>query len=107
MSEDAPTPDPRHRVAAFVGSAHSDLDDLTEVSVWSMTPQETAPTLLALTRLKARIAELELRVAGHANAQIADAANVEGGGGSEVALGESDVGQCQLKVAGGVDLLSL
>jgi len=32
-----------------------------------MTPQETAPTLLALTRLKARIAALELGVVAHAD----------------------------------------
>ena len=68
MSEDATTPDPRHRVAAFVASTHADLDDLAGVSVWSMTPRETGPTLLALTRLKAQVAELELRLAQHAQA---------------------------------------
>lgn len=66
MSEGATTPDPRHRVAAFVASTRADLDELAEVSVWSMTPTETASTLLALTRLKAQIAELEMRVAAHA-----------------------------------------
>ena len=36
------------------------------MSVWSMTRSETAATLLELTRLKAQVAELELRVARHA-----------------------------------------
>ncbi|MEO5853492.1 MAG: DUF222 domain-containing protein [Nocardioides sp.] len=66
MSDDVLASDPRHRVAAFVASTHADLDALADVSLWSMTPQETAPTLLALTRLKARIAELELGVVAHA-----------------------------------------
>ena len=67
MSQGVSTPDPRHRVAALVASTHADLDDLADVALWSMTPQETAPTLLALTRLKARIAALELGVVAHAD----------------------------------------
>lgn len=67
MSEDVITPDPRHRVAAFVASTDAHLDDLADASVWLMTPTETASTLLEVTRLKARISELELRVAIHAD----------------------------------------
>ena len=60
----APRPPIRgHRVAAFVASARADLDDLAEVSVWSMTPQETASTLLQVTRFKAQVNELKLRLA--------------------------------------------
>ena len=45
-------------------------------------------------------------IAGHAHAQIADAANGEAGTG-EVALGEGDVGQGQLDIERVVDLLAL
>ena len=50
----------------FVASARADLTDLAGVSVWSMTPLETASTLLGVTRFKALVAELELRLAAHA-----------------------------------------
>ena len=66
MSEDATPHGPRHRVAVFVASTRTDLTDLAEVPVWSMTPPEAASTLLELTRLKAQVAELELRVLQHA-----------------------------------------
>ena len=66
MSDDAIHPDPRHRVAAFVASARTDLTGLAGVAVWSMTPAQTARTLLEVTRLKAQVAELELRVVAHA-----------------------------------------
>ena len=68
MSEDARTEGPRHRVAVFVASTHADLIGLVEVPVWSMNAQETASTLVGLTRLRAQVAELELRVLAHARA---------------------------------------
>jgi hypothetical protein len=69
MSEGVMTPDPRHRVARFVASTRTDLGDLAQVPVWSMTKTETAATtLLELTRLRAQVVELELRVARHAAA---------------------------------------
>ncbi|MEO5852260.1 MAG: HNH endonuclease, partial [Nocardioides sp.] len=68
MSEDARTHGPRHRVAVFVAAAHSHLRGLADVPVWSMNAQETASTLVGLTRLRAQVAELELRVAAHARA---------------------------------------
>ena len=66
MSEGVVGPDPRHRVARFVASTRADLDDLAEVSLWSMSRDEAAATLLELTRLRAQVTELELRVARHA-----------------------------------------
>jgi hypothetical protein len=45
---------------------HELLDDLVDQSVWSMTDEETRSTLVELTTLKTRVAELELRVAAHA-----------------------------------------
>ena len=66
MSEGVVGPDPRHRVARFVASTRADLDDLAEVSLWSMSRDQAAATLLELTRLRAQVTELELRVARHA-----------------------------------------
>ena len=43
------------------------LDDVAEVALWSMGAEEAADTLTALTRQAARIAELTLRVAAHAD----------------------------------------
>jgi hypothetical protein len=57
---------PRHRVAAAVHQMRTTADSVTGASVWSMDPEETTATLLEVTRLKAQVAELELRVAGHA-----------------------------------------
>jgi hypothetical protein len=42
------------------------LDQLADASTWSMSDQETRSTLVAWTRLNARMAEVELRVAAHA-----------------------------------------
>ena len=65
---------PRHPVSAVVDALQSQVDDLAEVPLWSMRPSETRDTLQALTRLSASIAELELRVAGHADAvEVAEA----------------------------------
>jgi hypothetical protein len=57
---------PRHWVAAAVHQMRTTADSVTGASVWSMDPEETTATLLEVTRLKAQVAELELRVAGHA-----------------------------------------
>jgi hypothetical protein len=58
---------PRHRVSVAVAHAHTEMDAVTDASLWSMSAAETAKTLVALTRLKARVAELESRVAVHAD----------------------------------------
>jgi Domain of unknown function (DUF222) len=59
---------PRHPVSAVVDALRSQVDDVSEVPLWSMGAAETGATLQALTRLSASIAELELRVALHAEA---------------------------------------
>ena len=66
MSEGLLGPEPRHRVARFVAATRADLDDLADATGVLMTRQETASTLLKLTRLRAQVAEPELRVARHA-----------------------------------------
>jgi len=66
MSEGVHTPDPRHRVAAFVATTRAEADELAGVALWSMGAEETASTLVELTRLRSQVTELELRVARHA-----------------------------------------
>ena len=56
---------PRHRVSAAVARMRDAADAVTDASVWSMDAAETRATLVELTRLKTRVAELELRVAAH------------------------------------------
>ena len=56
-----------HVVARAVAHLHADLDQLTHAPVWTMTEQESGHALVELTRLAARVAELELRVAVHAD----------------------------------------
>ena len=63
---------PRHRVSVAVAHAHTELDAVRDASVWSMSPDETTTTLVELTRLKARVAELEARVAEHADDEVVD-----------------------------------
>ena len=60
------TDSPRHLVSRAVAAIQTTVSDLADASVWSMSPDETATTLAALTRLSAQVAELELRVAEHA-----------------------------------------
>jgi hypothetical protein len=57
---------PRHQVARAIADAHLLLDEVADASMWSMDPEETATALREATRLAARVAELEARVAGHA-----------------------------------------
>lgn len=64
--EAAVDPQPRHLVSRTVAQLQAQFDSLSDVSLWSMSPGETADTLAALTRLVASVAELELRVADHA-----------------------------------------
>ena len=64
---------PRHRVSVAVAHAHTELDSVADASVWSMEPSEIATTLVELSRLKARVAELEARVAEHADDETIDA----------------------------------
>src|SRR5689334_22833498 len=56
-----------HPIAAAVARIHTELDDLAEVSGWSLTGPELAATLTSLAVLRNRVAELELRVASQAD----------------------------------------
>src|SRR3954453_1930624 len=58
---------PRHRVSAAVARMREAADTVTDASVWSMDPNETKTTLVELTTLRGQVAELELRVAAHAD----------------------------------------
>ena len=56
----------RHLVSRVVVSLTDQVASVKEASLWSMSAAETEQTLVALTRLTAQVAELELRVAEHA-----------------------------------------
>ena len=58
---------PRHRVASPTARMRESADTVAEASVWSMTSEETAATLVELTRLEAQVVELRSRVAAHAD----------------------------------------
>ncbi|WP_081790267.1 HNH endonuclease signature motif containing protein [Nocardioides sp. URHA0032] len=64
---------PRHRVSVTVAQMRDLAGSVTDASVWSMDAAETTTTLIALTRLKAQVAELEARVAEHADDEQVDA----------------------------------
>jgi hypothetical protein len=57
----------RHQVAVTVERLHTELDAVSQASVWSMGHDEFTETLTDLTRLRARVEELELRVAAGAH----------------------------------------
>ncbi|GAA1764966.1 HNH endonuclease signature motif containing protein [Nocardioides hankookensis] len=66
---------PRHRVSVAVAHTHVELDAVADASTWSMDVAETASTLVEVTRLEARVAELKARVAMHADEiEVGDAA---------------------------------
>src|SRR4051812_29545796 len=58
---------PHHQVASATARMRAIADGVVDASVWSMTAEEAASTLVELTRLKAQVAELEGRVAMHAD----------------------------------------
>ncbi|WP_343911434.1 DUF222 domain-containing protein, partial [Nocardioides aquiterrae] len=58
---------PRHRVSAATAQMRAAADAVTDASVWSMDAQETASTLVEISRLEAQVAELKARVAAHAD----------------------------------------
>ncbi|WP_435747529.1 DUF222 domain-containing protein [Nocardioides sp. SYSU DS0663] len=55
-----------HPVSRAVARLRAELDGLAEVPLFGLGPGETGATLVELTRLAAQVAELELRVAAHA-----------------------------------------
>ncbi|WP_269211728.1 DUF222 domain-containing protein [Nocardioides sp. cx-169] len=62
------TPTASHLVAAGVARLRTQVADLNQTPVWSMTPTETAQALGDATRLRAQADELTLRLAAHADA---------------------------------------
>ena len=58
---------PRHQVASATAHLRDVADGLVDVSVWSMSADETAATLVELTRLESQVVELKSRVAAHAD----------------------------------------
>ncbi|WP_134739781.1 HNH endonuclease signature motif containing protein [Nocardioides sp. 503] len=66
MSSRATHP-PSHPVAQKVARLRAELAELNEAALWSMTPEEAATTLVETTRLNAQAADLELRLASHAD----------------------------------------
>ena len=58
---------PRHRVSVATAHVHDELDAVSDASVWSMDEAETGQTLIALSLAKAKLCELEARVAAHAD----------------------------------------
>jgi len=61
-----PTVHREHPLAAVVALVGADLDGAAGLVVWSLGQGETASLLVELTRARAQLAALELRVAGHA-----------------------------------------
>ena len=66
MSNSASTITRGHPITVAAAEMHARFDELVEQSTWSMTDTETRSTLCELTRAEARLAELKLRVAAHA-----------------------------------------
>ena len=58
--------DPTHPVATVVASVRDELRSVAETPVWSMSASETGDALVEVTRLKAQVAQLQLRLLGHA-----------------------------------------
>jgi hypothetical protein len=58
---------PRHPVSRAAVRLNQVIDDVAATPMWSMDPDEAAATLVAYTELEARLAELKLRVAAHAD----------------------------------------
>jgi len=54
-------------VSVATAHVHDELDAVSDASVWSMDEAETATTLVELSRAKAKLCELEARVAAHAD----------------------------------------
>ena len=65
MTNTASTKHRGHPITVAASEMHEVLDTLIDASTWSMNPDQTRATLPELSRLRARVAELELRVAAH------------------------------------------
>ncbi|WP_081790357.1 HNH endonuclease signature motif containing protein [Nocardioides sp. URHA0032] len=84
---------PRHRVSVAVAQMRDLAGSVTDASVWSMEPAETTATLVEISRLKARVAELEARVAEHADDEQVDAWAHRTRQTKPVVLGQVKLGQ--------------
>src|SRR6478735_513493 len=58
---------PHHQVATATARMRGIADGVVDASVWSMSVDEAASTLVELTRLEAQVVELKARVAMHAD----------------------------------------
>jgi len=66
MANTTDTTDRRHPIAVGVSGIADQLKTLRDAPAWSMGGEETADTLVELTRLEAQVVELQARVAAHA-----------------------------------------
>ena len=66
MSSTTSTINRGHPITVAAAQIEELYDSLVDQSTWSMTDEETRSNLAKLSRLNARGAELELRVAAHA-----------------------------------------
>jgi hypothetical protein len=57
---------PSHRVSRAVTEISQSLGQVADASLWSMDVHETAATIVELTRVAARVTELQARLATHA-----------------------------------------
>jgi hypothetical protein len=56
-----------HPITAAVSGIDAEIDAVEHAPAWSLSDEETRRNLVALTRLAARVAALELKVAAHAD----------------------------------------
>ncbi len=62
IDQDSRDTGPSHPIAWFSGRANEVLDGLVESPAWAMTPEEQRDSLVGLSILQDRIAELRFRV---------------------------------------------
>jgi hypothetical protein len=66
MADTADTLDRRHPIASAVAQIDDILKTVRDAPAWSMSAQETRRALVGTTRLEAKVAELQARIAEHA-----------------------------------------
>jgi hypothetical protein len=75
MANTAGTLDRDHPIAAAAAQIEDILKTVRDAPAWSMGPEETRDALVRATRLTARVAELEARLAEHARTIEVEAVN--------------------------------
>ena len=68
MTSSASTLDRAHPIAVALSGIDGELDGLRDRPTWTMSPAETREAMVAVTRVQARLAELEARLAAHGRA---------------------------------------